>query len=161
MSADETAAPPGLRDWPGFQLWKCGWWLGDRVERGLVPLGIRGRHFMVLTMLQSSEEPSQQEMATYMSLDPTTMVGIVDELEAQELCERVRHPDDRRRYVVRLTAKGRRLARRARAIADEIAADVLAPLDAAEQGRLRAMMDRVMEPYWSEKIEPRRRRATG
>jgi DNA-binding MarR family transcriptional regulator len=154
-----TASPPGLRDWPAFQLYKCGWWLQQRVGGETQPLGLGGRHFMVLTMLQASSELSQQEMATFMSLDPTLMVALIDDLEAQGLCERTRNPADRRRYVVRITAKGRRLYRRARAVSDRIEADVFGPLAEDEQARLAETLTRVMEPYWAEKQEPPRRRA--
>jgi DNA-binding MarR family transcriptional regulator len=154
-----TASPPGLRDWPAFQLYKCGWWLQQRLERELQPLGLGGRHFMVLTMLQASNELSQQEMATFMSLDPTLMVALIDDLEAQELCERTRNPSDRRRYVVRITAKGRRLYRKARAVSDRIEADVFDPLDDDERARLAELLTRVMEPYWAGKQDPPRRRS--
>jgi DNA-binding MarR family transcriptional regulator len=156
-SSASTAAPPGLRDIPIFQVYKCGWWFEQRVEHALATLGIRGRHLMVLTMLQASDDLSQQQMATYMSLDPTLMVALIDELERQGLCERTRDPGDRRRYLVRITAAGRRLFRKGRSIIDEIQADILSPLTEGERETVADAMTRVMEPYWSEKIQPPRR----
>jgi DNA-binding MarR family transcriptional regulator len=154
-----TAAPPGLSDWPAFQLYKFGWWFEQRVERALAEVGIRGRHFMVLSMLQADEDLSQQQMATYMSLDPTLMVALVDELENQGLCERTRHPRDRRRYLVRLTPAGRRVLRKGQRIIDDIQTDMLAPLTDAERASLGRVIARVMEPYWANKIEPPRRKS--
>jgi DNA-binding MarR family transcriptional regulator len=158
-TAMSTAAPPGLRDWPAFQLFKCGWWIEQRVEQALEPLGLRGRHFMVLTMLGADPSLSQQQMATYMSLDPTPVVALIDDLEREGLCERGRDPDDRRRNVVRLTTKGRQRLRRARAVVADIDADLLAPLSETERAKLAELISRVMEPYWSEKLVPPRRRA--
>lgn len=154
-----SAAPPGARDWPGFQVYKCGWWLEQQVERALEPLGLRGRHYLVLIMLGADGSLSQQQMATYMSLDPTRMVALIDELESRGLCQRERDQNDRRRYAIGLTAEGRRTLRRARRVVDAIGDEVFAPLEASEREQLVELMDRVMEPYWSEKIVPPRKRA--
>jgi DNA-binding MarR family transcriptional regulator len=141
---------PGLRSLLGFQFAKCGSWLEQRLEQRLAPLGIRVRHFLVLTLLDSATGRSQQEMATYLSLDPTVMVALVDELERQKLVERTRDEADRRRYAVRSTAKGRQLQRKARAIADAVGDEVFGPLDKAERRRLAELVQRVMAPYWAE-----------
>jgi DNA-binding MarR family transcriptional regulator len=154
-----SAAPPGLGEWPGFQIYKCGWWLQQRAERELAStLGLRGREFMVLTMLLASEDLSQQQMATYMSLDPTIMVSLIDRLEREGLCERLRNPADRRRHVVRVTAKGRRLHAQARGLIDRIEDEIFAPWSAEERAQVAELMDRVMEPYWAAKQLSRGRR---
>jgi DNA-binding MarR family transcriptional regulator len=149
MSEPSTAAPPGLRDWPGFQLYKAGWWLEQRCEQELAGrLGLRGRHFTVLTMLQASSDLSQQQMAAYMSLDPTLMVALIDELERQGLCRRTRHPSDRRRYAITITPAGSALLEQGLAIVGEIEQEILAPLSEPERQELARMLTRVMEPYW-------------
>jgi DNA-binding MarR family transcriptional regulator len=151
--------PEGLASLAGFQLSKCGWWLEQRLEEELEPLGIRVRHFLVLAMLSTSETLSQQEMADYLLLDPTLMVGLVDDLEARGLCERARDPRDRRRYRVRITEDGRALHRRARALADAVGADVFGPLSDGELSIVVRAIGRVMEPFWAEQaVRPRRKR---
>ncbi|WP_396452839.1 MarR family winged helix-turn-helix transcriptional regulator [Actinomadura sp.] len=151
--------PEGLASVAGFQLSKCGWWLEQRLEEELQPLGIRVRHFLVLAMLSTSGALSQQEMAGYLLLDPTLMVGLVDELEARGLCERTRDPRDRRRYSVRITEDGLALHHRARALADEVGADVFGPLSDDELRTVVKAIGRVMEPFWAEqRVRPRRKR---
>lgn len=151
--------PEGLATLAGYQLSKCGWWLEQRLEEELEPLGIRVRHFLVLAMLSTSETLSQQEMADYLLLDPTLMVGLVDDLEARGLCERARDPRDRRRYRVRITEDGRVLHRRARALADAVGAEVFGPLSDGELSIVVRAIGRVMEPFWDEQaLRPRRRR---
>ncbi|MFA1540914.1 MarR family winged helix-turn-helix transcriptional regulator [Actinomadura monticuli] len=151
--------PEGLASVTGFQLSKCGWWLEQRLEEELKPLGIRVRHFLVLAMLSTSETLSQQEMAGYLLLDPTLMVGLIDDLETRGLCERTRDPRDRRRHSVRITEDGRDLHDRARALADEVGADVFGPLSSDELRTVVKAMGRVMEPFWAEQmIRPRRKR---
>ncbi|MCP2336038.1 MarR family winged helix-turn-helix transcriptional regulator [Actinomadura rupiterrae] len=158
MAEPTGELPAGLASVLGFQLSKCGWWLEQRLEEELEPLEIRVRHFLVLAMLASSTTLSQQEMASYLLLDPTLMVGLVDDLEARGLCERTRDPGDRRRYAVRITPAGRDVHRRARALADEVGAEIFAPL---EPGELRLVADavgRVMQPFWAtQAVRPRRK----
>lgn len=153
-----ASAPPGLGNLLGFQMSKCAWWLEQRLETGLEPLGIRVRHFLVLTMLEASDTLSQQDLATYLALDPTLMVALIDDLESGALCERIRNPDDRRRYTVRITAGGRDLLTRGRGIADAVGEEVFGELSGDERRRLVKVIGRVMEPYWVEqRARPRRR----
>ncbi|WP_173099320.1 MarR family winged helix-turn-helix transcriptional regulator [Actinomadura verrucosospora] len=152
--------PAGLASVTGFQLSKCGWWMEQRLEEALEPLGLRVRHFLVLAMLSSSGTLSQQEMAGYLLLDPTLMVGLVDDLEERGLCERARDPKDRRRHSVRVTDEGREAHRRARALADEVGAEVFGPLSRDELRTVAGAIERVMEPFWTEQaVRPRRKTA--
>jgi DNA-binding MarR family transcriptional regulator len=152
--------PQGLASLLGFQLAKCGWWLEQRTEDALEPLGLRVRHFLVLALLSTGDTLSQQEMANFLLLDPTLMVGLVDDLEAKGLCERARNPKDRRRYSVRITSQGRGVHDRARAIADEVGREVFAALDDDELRAVLGSIRRVMRPFWAERLAgPRRRPA--
>lgn len=158
MASMRDGLPEGLASLTGFQLSKCGWWLEQRLEEELRPLGLRVRHFLVLAMLGSAGTLSQQEMAGYLLLDPTLMVGLVDDLEARGLCERTRDPKDRRRYSVRITEEGTALHLQAREAADRVGADVFAPLSDDELRVLTRALGRVMEPFWAEQlVRPRRK----
>ena len=63
-----------------------------------------------------------------MGVDPSTMVQLVDELEAAGLAKRRPHPRDRRAREVVLTAKGRRLRERGRQMAGQVENEVLGGL---------------------------------
>jgi DNA-binding PadR family transcriptional regulator len=82
------------------------------------------------------------------SLDPTLMVALIDELERQGLCRRTRHPSDRRRYAIAITPTGSALLEQGLAIVGEIEQEILAPLSEPERQELARMLTRVMEPYW-------------
>jgi DNA-binding MarR family transcriptional regulator len=151
-----VSGPPGLSDHSAFQLWKLGWWIERRTEDAVAALGISGRDYLVLGMAGASGGISQQEMATFMSLDPTSMVAIVDGLEEAGLSRRERDPADRRRYLVKLTPKGRRLLARADAAFEAIEEDLLGPLSVAERTAIGDMADRVMERYWSANVSSKR-----
>ena len=141
-------APPGLRDWTGFLLIKCGWWLQRMTEAALKQLDLRDRHLMALIMLNAAEGLSQQDLAGYLSLDPTLVVALIDDLEEKGLCERSRHLEDRRRHVIQLTAKGRRVYREARALAVKVGDEIFAPLERSERAQLTEMLKRIMDPLW-------------
>src|SRR5690606_31144169 len=72
----------------------------------LVGLGLRVRSYSVLALVGGDERPSQRELATFLSLDPSQVVALVDDLEARGLVERVADPRDRRANVVRATPQG-------------------------------------------------------
>jgi len=141
-------APPGLRDWTGYLLIKCGYWLQRLTEVALRELDLRDRHLMALTMLQAEDGLSQQDLARHLSLDPTLVVALIDDLEDRGLCERERHAEDRRRHVIHLTAKGRRVYREARALAVKVGDEVFGPLERSERAQLTEMLKRIMAPLW-------------
>lgn len=85
----------------------------------LSPYGIDGRALAVLTVLAGQAPLSQQEAAGRLGVDRTTMVALIDGLEAKGLVERVTHPADRRKNVVRLTEPGRDTFTRALHASDE------------------------------------------
>ncbi|WP_432840119.1 MarR family winged helix-turn-helix transcriptional regulator [Dactylosporangium sp. CA-092794] len=114
--------------------------------KALAPHGINGRELAVLLVLAAAEPMSQQQAAQRLGIDRTTMVALLDALEAKGLVERRPDPDDRRRNVIGLTGTGQRTLHRAREASDAAERELLAPLSrsAAEQLRraLRAIVSR-------------------
>lgn len=94
----------------------------------LAPYGISGRELAVLLTLAGCEPASQQQAAQRLGVDRTTMVGLVDALEAKGLVARRPQEGDRRRNVVELTQAGRETVRRAGEAAAEAEREFLAPL---------------------------------
>jgi MarR family transcriptional regulator, lower aerobic nicotinate degradation pathway regulator len=106
-------------------------------------IGLRPKHFGVLNAVALSDGASQQELGGRMGLDPSGLVGAIDELERMRLVERRRDPADRRRYAVGLTAEGTATLRRARRLVTENARELLGPLDDAEVETLVELLGRV------------------
>lgn len=90
--------------------------------------GIDGRELAVLTVLAAGAPLSQQDAADRLGVDRTTMVALVDSLEAKDLVERHRSPQDRRRNIVELTAAGSDRLRDAARARDKVEREFLAPL---------------------------------
>jgi DNA-binding MarR family transcriptional regulator len=78
--------------------------------------------------LVESAPNTQIELGRMLWIDRTSMTAMIDDLEARDYVRRERHPDDRRAYLVSLTrTASKRL--RARVVADETEAEVLAPIE--------------------------------
>ena len=139
MRFDE-APPEPLASATGFLLSWNGQRIRHRFALALEPLGLRPPHFGVLNLIGAQPGTAQNELVARSMIDPSTMVRIVDELEALGLAERRVHPGDRRRRAVHLTAKGEATLERARAAANQTAEEVLGPLDQSERDTLRALL---------------------
>jgi DNA-binding MarR family transcriptional regulator len=75
-------------------------------ESKLEPGGLRARHLIALKLLSNQGPVSQQGLAESLSLDPSNVVGLLNELEDRELITRRRDRDDRRRHIVELSSRG-------------------------------------------------------
>ena len=104
-----------------------------RAESVLAPLRLRPRHLVALTVIRGREGITQQALSTTLEMDGTNIVGLLNELEAEDLIERRRSPEDRRRHVVALTDAGaKRLAEAERALV-AVEDDVLGALDDSQR----------------------------
>lgn len=70
--------------------------------------------FGVLTVIEANPDLKQNELARAVHLDRSTVVFIVDKLEARGLVERRAAANDRRSNALRLTADGGALLKRAK-----------------------------------------------
>lgn len=70
------------------------------------PDGLRPRHLVALTLLRDHGAATQQALAEALRLDPSNLVGLLNDLESRGLVTRRRDPDDRRRHIVELAPAG-------------------------------------------------------
>jgi DNA-binding MarR family transcriptional regulator len=108
------------------------------------PHGITGRECAVLLAIDDQEPQSQQEVARRLGLDRTTMVALIDDLEAKTLVNRSPAPDDRRKNVVALTGHGRETLTAALAATAEAENNFLAPLSPADAETFRRLLAAVV-----------------
>src|SRR3954454_4237136 len=106
-------------------------------------LDLRPKHFAVLNAVALSDGASQQELGGRMGLDPSGLVGAIDELEGMGLVERRRDPADRRRNAVGLTDEGTATLPRARRLVGDSARELLGALDDAEVETLVALLAKI------------------
>jgi DNA-binding MarR family transcriptional regulator len=115
-----------------------------RVESALAPLGLRPRHVLALTMLRDHGECSQQALTSILEMDATNVVGLLNELEAENLVERRRSPQDRRRHVVELTDAGIEQLAKAELTLATVEDEVFAALNIDQRETLYNMLQQVM-----------------
>ena len=120
--------------------------LGELTSAALAPYGLSGRELAVLLSLAGGEPASQQEAAQRLGVDRTTMVALLDALEARGLVTRHPHAGDRRRNVVELTPAGQQTMRAATEASDDAERRFLAPLTGQAAGQLRAALQLLVTP---------------
>jgi MarR family transcriptional regulator, lower aerobic nicotinate degradation pathway regulator len=139
MRFDEPPPEP-LASATGFLLS----WNGRRTSEGfarvLEEVGLRPPIFGVLTLIDSRPGLTQKQLVEGSLIDASSMVAVLDELEASGLAERRPNESDRRKHAVYLTAKGKRTLAKAGELATAYAEDLLAPLDPDERETLRQLL---------------------
>jgi DNA-binding MarR family transcriptional regulator len=130
-----------------FLLKRLGFAAKDRAMEAYEETGLHPYHYGVLTALGESSHETQGSIADALGYDRGQMVGLLDELEEQNLVERRRDPKDRRRHLVRLTPEGKKTLKRLRALARRIEDEFLAPLDEGERAKLHALLLRLAEEH--------------
>jgi DNA-binding MarR family transcriptional regulator len=119
-------------------------WNGQRMAHlfaaALEPLGLRPPHFGVITLIAADPGITQQELVGRSTIDPSSMVSILDELEELGIAERRPNPEDRRKHALYLTRRGKATLAKARQIAISVADDALAPLDPRERETLQTLL---------------------
>ena len=109
----------------------------------LLSLGLKARSYAVLSLAASGLEPTQRELAEFLSLDASQIVALVDHLEKDNLVERRPAPTDRRTNVIVATSAGRQMYARARDVARDTEGESLAALSPAEREELRRLLTKI------------------
>src|ERR1700749_1834072 len=117
--------------------------MADLHVAALSPLDIHARDLGVLLAIDRSGPASQQQIAEGLGVDPTTMVALIDALEAKGILFRRPDAEDRGRNVVELTSSGKTVLRKATAASDKAEATLLDPLSPEEGEQLRDLLARI------------------
>lgn len=115
--------------------------------------GLSGPQLLCLRQLDAQGPIPAGELAAAMSSSPATVSGILDRLEARELLVRERQTDDKRRVLVRLTAKGRQTARKAPPPLENGFLRQLDALPLAKQAEIDRVLKQLVEMMSAEALE--------
>ncbi|ABM10240.1 MarR family winged helix-turn-helix transcriptional regulator [Paenarthrobacter aurescens] len=113
-------------------------------NKALADYGLRERSFSVLTLACSGLEPTQRELADFLSLDPSQVVSLVDDLEHRGLVKRAQGKQDRRAKIIVSTTEGRRIHNKARAALEVCEQTQLAALSEEENVQLRTLLKKAL-----------------
>src|SRR5258706_1716174 len=111
-----------------------------RTEAVLAPMGLRPRHLVALTVLREGGGSTQQALAATLEMDGTNIVGLLNELEAKQLIERRRSPEDRRRHLVEVTDAGAEQLAKAEFALSPAEDEVLGALDDSQRETLYSLL---------------------
>jgi len=113
-------------------------------ESSMSPGGLRTRHLIALKLLCDQGPANQQDLADALSLDPSNVVGLLNELEERELITRRRDRADRRRHIVELSPLGQVELTRAYARLNSVEDDLFGALSAEERDTLYNLLVRAV-----------------
>jgi DNA-binding MarR family transcriptional regulator len=111
-------------------------------ESEIERFGLRPRHVIALTLLRDFGERQQSDLAEMLRIDPTNLVGLLNELEESLLIERRRSSQDRRRHTVVLTAAGAKRLADIEEVLLDVERRMLSALDDAQHAELYQLLQR-------------------
>ena len=132
-----------MRDRVPFLLYRTAEASHALANQMLAEVGLAARQAGILTMVTELEPMTQKALGDALRIDRTTMVTLIDDLEARGLVVRMRHPRDRRAFLVCPTDAGRAVKEAAIAILDEQQRTFLAPLTQTERVHLGELLNRL------------------
>jgi MarR family transcriptional regulator, lower aerobic nicotinate degradation pathway regulator len=110
----------------------------------LKPTGLTPRHLGVLFEVRA-HPTSQQALIDSIGVDPSKLVGLLNDLEAEGLIVRRRDPEDRRRHIVELSKEGRaKLAAAERAVS-KVEERLFGGLDEGQRKQLHELLAEVAD----------------
>jgi DNA-binding MarR family transcriptional regulator len=113
-------------------------------EASMAPGGLRPRHLTALKLLADHGASSQQRLGEALRLDPSNVVGLLNELEERELVVRRRDPADRRRHIVELSKVGAKELACAQARITLVEDELLSALTLEERCTLHDLLTRAV-----------------
>jgi MarR family transcriptional regulator, lower aerobic nicotinate degradation pathway regulator len=133
--------PEALAGYTGFLLNWCAQrtrsWFAERLRE---QQGLHAREFGLLSVVQAHPDATQLELGEATGIDPSTMVQTIDALQARGLAERLPHPTDRRKRIVRLTPQGDAALRDGQRLAAGAAEELFGRLDEDERAELHRIL---------------------
>jgi DNA-binding MarR family transcriptional regulator len=142
---DQAPTPPlGILRWPTFGLGQLYRSAHARLEARLANEDQSLRTYYVLVTLSEDGPLSQQQVCDRIDIDRSDMVRLIDDLEGRGHAERTRDRNDRRRYQLTLTPRGKKALGRCDAILAAVTNDVLASLSPDERQTLHRLTLRAL-----------------
>jgi MarR family transcriptional regulator, lower aerobic nicotinate degradation pathway regulator len=129
---------------PGMLLAKLGREAMRQFAEALKPTDLTPGHLTALHLL-SGRALSQQALCEAVGVDPSKLVGLLNDLEEQGLVVRRRHPADRRRHIVEISERGKKRLAAAERAAASVEERLLAGLDATQRDELHRLLSLVVD----------------
>ncbi len=134
-----TGVPQQIVD--GLLLYQAQTTLLKLTERSLLEAGLSAPQMMLLGMLYwDGRALVPRRMRNTLAVEAQSLTGLIDGLENKGLAKRLKHPTDRRKIRVEITAKGREKSKEAAQHTDKIGEAFFKALTASERNQLRTAL---------------------
>jgi len=117
--------------------------IGIWFERELAGTGLVPQEGHLLTYLRSYAPCPIGELVTVFGLRGSTATSVLDRLEERGLVARRDNPDDRRSFLLELTAEGRRLADHVQVFVEKLEAAIRRRVSQGEEDGFKAVMNAI------------------
>ena len=110
-----------------------------------LPQGLSPRQYDVLIALSEGDGVTQTELVKRTMIDRSTIVGVVERMEAKDLIKRIRTKDNARAYSVTITEKGKTMLKAARPVANRANSRILDLLPMEERDAFLAALAKLAD----------------
>lgn len=138
----DNAILPGLI---GYNLRRAEAAMMQDFMRGLSGLGITPGQFGVLVLIDANPGLNQTTLGNALGIDRSTVVSVIDRLEARGLVRRGPSANDRRSYALGLTDEGQSLLGKARPLVRAHEDRIAAKLSPEERDLLLSLLRRMCD----------------
>lgn len=125
-------------------LHRAGQLAEDLFARSIGDMGITARQFVVLSVVDSLDDPSQTALCEMSGIDRSTLADIVRRLVSRGLLSRRRTRQDARMYAVRITPEGQDMLQRALPIANKVDEALVDSLSLEQRAQFNALLQKVV-----------------
>jgi len=120
----------------GYFIRRLQVWVFQDFIRTLAPIDIRPAQYSVLIVIAANPGLSQSDLADTLGIERARLVRLLDKLEKRGLTQRLASRTDRRSHALKLTADGQKTLKRAKALAAEHEARIIAKIGTEQRKSL-------------------------
>jgi MarR family transcriptional regulator, organic hydroperoxide resistance regulator len=129
--------------------------LNEQSKKVKKDTGLTGPQLWTIKVINENTPLNLSDLAGKLYLHSTTVVGIVDRLEMQNLVKRTRSKEDRRKVLIDLTEKGKSLITNAPEVAQGLLVAGLEELPESCLTEINRSMRRLVKIFGAQKVPPR------
>lgn len=153
-SGASYSIPPSLCQSAGFLLNYNARIIRERLMEVLSPMHLTLRELGLLRILADEGTLNQHELGRKHGIDRTSVVQLIDQLEARQLVERSRNKDDRRSKLIFLTPRGRKTLLQAKRLVEKEQKAFLSDLSEEEWEILRVLLLKLLSSQLRKSTKP-------
>ncbi len=127
----------------GFLLSQIGAYIGIEFRQELQELKITTGHAGIMRLVSLSDKISQRQLAKKLSINPSRLVILLDELEKMKLMMRTVDEKDRRNHNLNLTEEGDRMVKRVGNISRQLTDKLCRTLSHSERNSLEELLQKI------------------